>query len=159
MTAYTSQTQTTLGQLCTALWDSNHGWMWYSLDSNQSVCSDASSTEMQFFRPLRHLGAPLQGSCEDFNLRFRCVHPSNHYKRLEDKRQRRLTKQAAIHSPIINHKTVIVSCQSQYEGRLHQAGHELSKSNRVNVNGSHCLNRRHSCRIPTPPIPPQYKVQ
>jgi hypothetical protein len=59
MTAYTGQTQTTLGQLCsrpmglpvTAGCDT----AWIVI---QVVCSDASSTEMQYLRPLRHLGAP-----------------------------------------------------------------------------------------------------
>ena len=34
MMAYLGQTRTTLGQLCAALWDSNHGRMWYSLDDD-----------------------------------------------------------------------------------------------------------------------------
>ena len=34
----------------------NHSRLWYSLDSNQGVCSDASSTEMQCLRPLRPIG-------------------------------------------------------------------------------------------------------
>jgi hypothetical protein len=34
-----------------------HGRLWYSLDSNQGVCCDASSTEMQCLRPLRNSGA------------------------------------------------------------------------------------------------------
>ena len=54
MTTYTGQTRMTLGQLCAALWDSQSragcdtDWV-----SNQGVCSDASSTEMQCLRPLR----------------------------------------------------------------------------------------------------------
>ena len=59
MTAYTGQTWTTLGQLCAALWDSHHSWLRYSLDSNQGVCSDASRTETQCLRLLRHSGAPI----------------------------------------------------------------------------------------------------
>ena len=32
------------------------GWVWYSLDSNQGICSDTSSTEMQCLRPLEYNG-------------------------------------------------------------------------------------------------------
>jgi hypothetical protein len=53
MTAYPSQTQTTLGQLCTALWDSQCGAAWIQTSS----CNDASCTEIQCLRPPRHSGA------------------------------------------------------------------------------------------------------
>ena len=64
MTAYTVQTRTTLSQLCAALWDSQSRPLvipWF--DSRVSVvtpqaprCSNASRTEMQCLRPLRHSG-------------------------------------------------------------------------------------------------------
>jgi hypothetical protein len=44
----------------------NHGRLWYGLDSNQGICSDASGTEMQCLRPLRHLGT--QTSCISFRF-------------------------------------------------------------------------------------------
>ena len=55
MMAYPGQTLTTLGQLCTALWDSQSQLViaW----NRTRVCSDASSPEMQCLRPLRHSGA------------------------------------------------------------------------------------------------------
>jgi hypothetical protein len=59
MTAYPGQTRATLGQLCAALWDSQSQpvVIHTALDSNQGVCNDTSSTEMQCLRPLCHSGA------------------------------------------------------------------------------------------------------
>jgi hypothetical protein len=34
------------------------GCVWYSLESHQGVCSDFSSAEIQWLRPLHHSGAP-----------------------------------------------------------------------------------------------------
>ena len=51
MTAYPAQTQTTLGQLCAALWDSQSRAGCDTAWSRTRVCSDASSTEMQCLRP------------------------------------------------------------------------------------------------------------
>ena len=56
MTAYTSQTRTTLCQLCATI-----RWLPITaLDLNQGVCCDALSTKMQCLRPLRHSGGPEQ---------------------------------------------------------------------------------------------------
>jgi hypothetical protein len=47
----------------------NHSQLWCSLDSNQSVCSNTSSTEIQSLRPLHHSGALTQ------NLNLFHLHP------------------------------------------------------------------------------------
>ena len=51
-------TRTTLGQLCAALWHSQSRPGWDTARDRTRVCSDASSTEMQYLTPLRHSGAP-----------------------------------------------------------------------------------------------------
>ena len=59
MTAYPVQTltQTTLGQLCTALWDSQSQPVVMQPEIEPECCSDTASTEMQCLTPLRHSGA------------------------------------------------------------------------------------------------------
>jgi hypothetical protein len=50
MTAYTGQT---CANCAPPYGTRNPGRLWYSMDTNQGVCSDASSTEMQTAAPLR----------------------------------------------------------------------------------------------------------
>jgi hypothetical protein len=45
--------------MAAALWDSQSQSV-VTVDSNQGVCSDTSSTEMQCLRQLHHSGVPLQ---------------------------------------------------------------------------------------------------
>ena len=85
-------TQTMLGQLCTALWDSRSRPVVIQLGIEPgSVVTDASSTEMQCLRPLRHIGALIwsllncwgffctAGSVFEFkkasNLNEKCINP------------------------------------------------------------------------------------
>ena len=57
MMAYTGKTQTTLGQLCSALWDYESCLVVTQSGFEPGCHSDTSSTEMQCLRLLRHLGA------------------------------------------------------------------------------------------------------
>jgi hypothetical protein len=57
ITAYTSQTRTTLGQMCADLWDSQSQPVVITDWNRTRVFSDASSTAMQCLRPLRCSGA------------------------------------------------------------------------------------------------------
>jgi hypothetical protein len=55
MMAYTGQSWANCGP---PYGTANHGQLWYSLESNQGVCSDPSSTEIQHLRTMLHSGAP-----------------------------------------------------------------------------------------------------